>query len=118
MENILFLGKLFKEWKLLMKLPKFLQILKIGPCKELLLKKLLWCKMLLIKTKLKKSSIHGFGLFADENIKKGRIIWKFNPTIDKKITKKEMNLLPDLAKKYLIKYAFLDHEGNWILCGD
>ncbi len=74
--------------------------------------------MLFVKTKIKKSKIHGIGLFADQFIKKGQVIWKFNPIIDKKITKKEMNSLPDLAKAYILKYAFLDHKQEWVLCGD
>lgn len=74
--------------------------------------------MLLVKTKLKKSSIHGLGVFADQNIKKGAAIWEYNPIIDKEITKREFNSLPKLAKKYMIKYAYLDENNKWILCGD
>ncbi len=38
--------------------------------------------MLLIKTKLDLSKIHGIGLFAGEDIPKGTIIWRFNSLID------------------------------------
>jgi uncharacterized protein len=43
--------------------------------------------MLLVKTKIEKSKISGFGLFADQFIPKGTIIWRFNPMVDKKIHK-------------------------------
>ena len=44
--------------------------------------------MLVVKTYINKSKIHGFGLFAGENIKKGTVIWKFNPVIDRKFNRK------------------------------
>lgn len=44
-------------------------------------------KMLLVKTVIKKSSIHGLGLFANQKIKSGQIVWKYNPILDKKISR-------------------------------
>lgn len=35
--------------------------------------------MLLVKTKLAYSQIHGIGLYADEDIPKGTAIWKYHP---------------------------------------
>ena len=43
--------------------------------------------MLYVKTKIGQSKIHGMGLFADQFIKKGTIIWKFTPGFDLKFTK-------------------------------
>lgn len=42
--------------------------------------------MLLIKTKLELSKIHGVGLFADEFIAKGTKIWEYRPNFDKAFT--------------------------------
>ena len=61
--------------------------------------------MLLIKTIVKKSNIHGQGLFADENIKKGQAMWKFNNILDKKIGKKEFAKLPALVKRFVKYYS-------------
>ncbi len=44
--------------------------------------------MLLVKTHLGKSKINGIGLFADEFISKGKVIWKFTPGFDFVLTKK------------------------------
>ena len=74
--------------------------------------------MMMVKTKLKKSPIHGFGIFSDQNIKKGDVVWKYNPIIDKKITPKEYKSLPLLAQKYIDKYGFKDHDKMWVMCGD
>lgn len=38
--------------------------------------------MLLVKTKIGPSKISGIGLFADQFIKKGTTIWKFQHSID------------------------------------
>ena len=39
-------------------------------------------EMLLVKTKLNISPIHGIGLFAVEFIPAKTIVWKFHPAID------------------------------------
>lgn len=74
--------------------------------------------MLAVKTKLRKSKIHGMGVFAAQNIRKGAVIWKFNPIIDKEITIKQYDSLPSIAKKYLDKYSYLDENKKLVLCGD
>jgi len=38
--------------------------------------------MLTIKTYLDRSTVHGIGLFAGEQIPAGRVIWVFNPAVD------------------------------------
>jgi SET domain-containing protein len=73
----------------------------------------------LIKNYLAKSKIHGLGLFADENIKKGRIIWKFNPFIDILIPKKAMNQLPRVAQEFIMEYGWLSKiSENYLICSD
>ena len=42
--------------------------------------------MLYVKTKIRLSKVHGIGLFADENIPKGTVIWRFTPGFDLKFT--------------------------------
>jgi hypothetical protein len=42
--------------------------------------------MLKVKTFVKRSNIHGFGLFANEDIPEGTIIWEFNEEVDEDIT--------------------------------
>ncbi len=73
---------------------------------------------MLVKTKLKPSKIEGIGIFASESIKKGTIIWAFNPIIDKKITKKEFDSLPKIGREYLENYCYINKKGECILCGD
>ena len=57
--------------------------------------------MLLIKTYLDKSPIHGIGVFADEFIKKGTLVWKFNPLIDIILTPEQRQKLPEVTRDFI-----------------
>lgn len=75
--------------------------------------------MLLIKTKLAPSSIAGIGLFANEPIAKGTVVWKFEPKLDLLLTKKEADSLTASAREQFYNYAYLDKKYNkYMLCGD
>ncbi|MEK6945490.1 MAG: SET domain-containing protein [Nanoarchaeota archaeon] len=75
--------------------------------------------MLLVKTYLGKSKIHGLGLFAGEFIPKGKAIWKLVPGFDAILTKKDFNKLPKVAKDFVLHYGYYnENEGGWIICGD
>ena len=62
--------------------------------------------MLLVKTKIGSSKIHGIGLFADQFIKKNTPIWRFTPNLDLKINEKELMNLPKLAQEYILHYCY------------
>lgn len=75
--------------------------------------------MLCIKTRIANSPIHGIGLYADQFIPKGTLIWKFEPTIDIVLTEKDLQTLSKSTMKQLLNYAFQDrHSKKYILCGD
>jgi len=61
--------------------------------------------MLLVKTYLDKSPIHGVGVFANELIKKGTVIWQFDPRIDIIMTPEQVDKLPDTAKRFILRMA-------------
>ena len=70
--------------------------------------------MLQVKTSLKPSNIHGIGLFADQFIEKGKIIWEYTPNIDREFTEEEYISLSDLDVKF---YSF-QIDGIYCLCCD
>lgn len=74
--------------------------------------------MLLVKTHVGLSSIHGTGLFTDENIPVGKRVWEWTFGIDTVINKGLIENLSDVQKKYLETYAWLDSFGNRWLCSD
>ncbi|MBI2056829.1 SET domain-containing protein [Candidatus Pacearchaeota archaeon] len=75
--------------------------------------------MLLVKTYLDKSKIQGIGLFADEFIPKGTLIWKFAPGFDFVLTKKDLDKLPEIAKVWVLHFGYYDaNEGGYVICVD
>jgi len=73
--------------------------------------------MLLVKNHVSPSKIQGLGLFADEHISKGTIIWKFEPGYDVVITPEKFKSLPKTTQDYLLIYTYIN-DGDYILCSD
>jgi uncharacterized protein len=77
--------------------------------------------VLLIKTSLKPSAIHGIGCFTEEKIQKGQVIWEFDKRIDLRIPISELPDFPAPIQDFLNMYGYgALHEGQevLILCGD
>jgi len=62
--------------------------------------------MLLVKTYLDKSAIHGLGVFAAERIRKETKIWRFVYGFDQVYTPKQFSRLPKQAKDYIRFYGY------------
>ena len=77
--------------------------------------------MLTVKTYLAKSFCDGIGIFAAEDIPKGKIIWEYFPMID--ITYEELEWgyleqnLDNKSFENLRKYAYKE-GGKYIVCTD
>jgi SET domain-containing protein len=75
--------------------------------------------MLLIKTTLAPSKIHGIGLFADQDIKKGDITWRYEPRFDTAFTTEELAKMPQLIQEFVTTYAaFSPYTHRYISCND
>ena len=75
--------------------------------------------MLLIKTKLGPSKVHGIGLFADQFIPQGTITWKYDPEFDIAFSKKQIHRISQPARERFWEYAYFDKELNkYVLCFD
>ena len=68
--------------------------------------------MLFVKTKVQPSSIPGFGLFADQDIPMGTIIWKFTPGFDQKFTREQILAWPDLLQIFIYKYCWRSKKSK------
>ena len=62
--------------------------------------------MLLVKTRAQASPIEGVGLFADEPIAEGTVVWRFEPGIDLVVPEERVALLPEAARAFFRRYAF------------
>lgn len=75
--------------------------------------------MLLVKTSLSSSPIHGSGLFAAQDIAKGIDMWTFQEGFDLERTPGEVDALPAVAQEWFKRYGYLDKTLNlWILSFD
>lgn len=68
--------------------------------------------MIHIKYKLKNSKIHGVGLFADENIKKGALVYTASPLLDVNISRERFEFLDDKEKQEIRWWGFWDEPNN------
>lgn len=75
--------------------------------------------MLMVKTKLGNSHIHGVGLFADQAIGVGDVVWKFEPTFDLTFAANAVLSMPSTARVCIAKYGYLSSKTKrYILDAD
>jgi len=75
--------------------------------------------MLTVRASAKPSKIQGIGLFADEKIAKGTIMWKFDPRFDISYDPAEVEKFPDIQKEQIDRYAYLSKtSGKYIYSMD
>ena len=75
--------------------------------------------MLTIKTKIGPSKIDGIGFFAYQPISKGTVVWKYDPSIDRLLSKDEVMKLDGPIQERFHNYAFFDKKYNkYMFCGD
>jgi uncharacterized protein len=75
--------------------------------------------MLTVRASVKPSGVQGLGLFAEQKIPKGTVVWKFNPKWDLLFSEEELNSMPEAQKEFLDTYAYLSPLYNkYVLCAD
>ena len=73
--------------------------------------------MLLVKTHLCKSAIHGLGVFAGEFIRKGAKIWRFVEGFDRVYSPSQFARLPKPARDFIRNYGYRV-DGEILLTAD
>ncbi len=75
--------------------------------------------MMLIKTRVGPSAIHGMGLFAIERVPAGTPVWRFLPGFDHDFSPEQFAALPPLAREHARWFCFVSKaDGHAILSGD
>jgi hypothetical protein len=70
--------------------------------------------MVHIRYKLDKSNIHGIGVFADQDIRKGDIIFTASPILDVNINQDQFNSLEESEKQEVKYWGFwIESEKVW-----
>lgn len=74
--------------------------------------------MFLVPVRLGLSPIHGFGVFAAHSIPAGTRVWEFTEGVDYRLPSDVVERCPEPYRSELLKYAYRDSSGDYILCGD
>ena len=75
--------------------------------------------MMLVRTELRPSAIHGLGAFLLEPVAKGSVVWRFDSRVDRVYSPTEIQSLPEHVQEYLRTYStWHQQSGLFVLCGD
>lgn len=75
--------------------------------------------MMLVRTRVAPSAIHGMGLFAVDAIPKGTPVWRFEPGFDREFSPKEFAAMPAQGQAHIRWFAYMDRDtGQRVLSGD
>ena len=74
--------------------------------------------MLIVRTEVRPSPIHGLGAFLLEPVSKGDAVWERGP-VDVEMGIDEVDALPRVAREFVREYGtFSRLFGTWFVCGD
>jgi uncharacterized protein len=68
--------------------------------------------MLIVRTYVDKSPLHGLGVFAKEFIAKGTKVWEFHPIFDLRVPREEFDKLCDAAKEEVEIHMYVPEEDG------
>jgi hypothetical protein len=75
--------------------------------------------MMMVRTELRVSAIHGIGVFLAEPVRRGQLIWRFDSRIDRIFSDSELSAMPGMMQDFLRTYSTLHGDLRlWVLCGD
>lgn len=73
--------------------------------------------MLLVKTKLRPSRVHGMGVFAVEFIPKGTRVWEYREGFDHRVSEAYVENLPEPARSSIRHYSAI-WGGGYVISAD
>jgi len=72
--------------------------------------------MYLVKTKMRSSRIHGIGVFADQFIPEGTVVWEFHDGIDHVISPETLMTQSEVVRNEVERLFYLDKDlGVWVV---
>jgi hypothetical protein len=76
--------------------------------------------MLTVPVEIKKSAIHGFGVFACEAIRQDSVVWMFHPGLDQRITKFALKFAEPRIREFVLKRGYINPKSpeQYVLCID
>jgi SET domain-containing protein len=64
--------------------------------------------MLLVKTSIHPSDIHGLGVFSNEAIKKDQVVWQHDPRIDIRFAYDELDSFPESMQYFFSIWGYVE----------
>jgi hypothetical protein len=75
--------------------------------------------MMMIPVEVKKSEIHGLGIFALEPIRKGQVLWEFTPGLDRSVSDYAVELAEPRKRHFIMERGYLNSANkHWVMCMD
>jgi len=75
--------------------------------------------MLIVSCEIGPSKIHGLGVFAKENVKKGAVVWVSHKDFDVYYTEEQINRLHEVPRANMFDHVYINPKtGKYVLCGD
>ena len=74
---------------------------------------------MLVRTTVHPSEVHGLGLFADEFILEGTVVWRFDQRVDRRYDESQLAALPKEDQERLRTFCYLNPRTRlYVYCGD
>jgi len=75
--------------------------------------------MLTVDHKVSQSTIHGLGVFSNEKIAAGQLVWRFSPVVDREVPIEELLTMPDHVLRAFARHAwYVEERGSFIIGAD
>ena len=76
--------------------------------------------MLTIPVEIRKSQIHGCGVFALTDIRKGAVVWAFHPGLDRRISELVVKYSEPRARDFILQRGYINPRmpEDIVLCVD
>jgi SET domain-containing protein len=77
--------------------------------------------MFIVRTSLRPSPIQGFGCFTEQPIKKGQIVWQFDPRFDIRIPLTELSTFSPALQEHFRIYTYVEEVDGlevMVYCAD
>jgi hypothetical protein len=75
--------------------------------------------MMMIPVEIKKSEIHGLGIFALQPIRKGQLLWGFTPGLDRSVSEYAVEFAEPRKRAFIMERGYLNAKNShWVICVD
>ena len=70
--------------------------------------------MMIVKTSVAPAGAKGLGVFADESIKKGQVVWRYEEVFCRSFPDEQVQAMEPLQREFMLKYS-TPEDGFWYL---